>query len=111
MKSGPATTRDCGCRGWDWECWSGSGASGDASVRRPPSRRRRRRRASMVRGDAMRVGGSYQLWGNLEKNPRMAERGKLMRGVGKDKARGGWILCVYRGILRARLGAMARGGA
>jgi len=62
---------------WDWECRSGSGASGDASVRRPPSRRRRR--AGRVRGDAMRVRGSYQLWGNLEENPRMAEWGRLMR--------------------------------
>jgi len=60
----------------------GSGASGDASVRRPPSRRRRRRsrrRAGRVRGDAMPVRGSYQLWGNLEENQRMAERGRLMR--------------------------------
>ena len=57
----------------------GSGASGDASVRRPPSCRRRRRRPGRVRGDAMRVRGSYQLWGNLEENPRMVEWGRLMR--------------------------------
>ena len=63
----------------------GSGASGDASVRRPPSRRRRRRsrrRAGRVRGDAMPVRGSYQLWGNLEENPRMGKsEGRLRTGV------------------------------
>ena len=75
VKSGLATTRDCGCRGWGWECRS-TGAELRGMLQ---SGGRRRRRAGRVRGDAMRVRGSYQLWGNLEENPRMAEWGRLMR--------------------------------